>query len=428
MKPAVRTVLLLAALSFSGFFAGSALAESLPSASPEQVGLSSERLDRVTRLLERDIEAGLIPGAVALVARRGKIAWHIARGYRDRAAGAPMALDSIFRIYSMTKPIFSAAAMSLIEEGALYPSEPIARHLPAFRDMTVGVTRTDPDSGEEIYEIVPAERPITIQDLLRHTSGLTYAFIGSGRVKSSYREAGLASFSLDMTIADYADRLARLPLLWQPGTTWDYGRSTDILGAVMEAATGEPLDTFLRRRIFEPAGMTDTGFSVPAAHRDRIAEPQADPLTGAVDDLIDVTRPPKMLAGGHGLVSTAGDYARFCQMLLNGGSLDGTRILGRKTVEYMTADHLGEGIAKEGTLYLPGPGYGFGLGFGVRLAVGESAWPGSVGEFFWGGYAGTYFWIDPSEQLIAVFMTQSVKHRVRYRMLLRNLVLQAIVD
>ena len=406
------------------FVAGAVPAGSLPSAAPEEVGLSSERLARVAQLLERDVAAGVIPGAVVLVARNGRTAWHEAFGYRDRAAGAPMKRDSIFRIYSMTKPVFSVAAMTLAEEGALLVSEPISRHLPEFADVTVGVPRSDGRG----YDAVPAERAITLQDLLRHSSGLTYAFIGAGPVKDAYKAAGLASFSLDMTVAEYARRLARLPLMRQPGTVWDYGRSTDVLGALMESATGRPLDEFLRRRVFEPAGMTDTGFYVPEEDLGRVAEPQADPATGVVDDLIDVTRPPKMLSGGHGLVSTAADYARFCQMLLNGGSLDGERVLGRKTVEYMTADHLGDGIDKSGAFYLPGPGYGFGLGFGVRLAAGESAWPGSVGEFFWGGYAGTYFWVDPAERLVVVYMMQSVKHRVRYRMILRNLVSQAIVD
>ena len=417
---ALGAVLALAA----SFVAGAVPAGSLPSAAPEEVGLSSERLARVARLLERDVAAGVIPGAVVLVARNGRTAWHEAFGYRDRATGAPMERDSIFRIYSMTKPVFSVAAMTLAEEGALLVSEPISRHLPEFADMTVGVPRPDGRG----YDAVPAERAITLQDLLRHSSGLTYAFIGAGPVKDAYKTAGLASFSLDMTVAEYSRRLARLPLLWQPGTAWDYGRSTDVLGALMESATGRPLDEFLRRRVFEPAGMTDTGFYAPEEDLGRVAEPQADPATGVVDDLIDVTRPPKMLSGGHGLVSTAGDYARFCQMLLNGGSLDGERILGRKTVEYMTADHLRDGIDKSGAFYLPGPGYGFGLGFGVRLAAGESAWPGSVGEFFWGGYAGTYFWVDPAERLVVVYMMQSVKHRVRYRMILRNLVSQAIVD
>lgn len=421
MRRLAETITVLLLLSV----ATNVWADTLPTAAPEDVGLSADRLQRITDLLERDIDAGAIPGAVILVARHGKIAYHEALGYRDRAAGDPMRRDAIFRIYSMTKPIFSVGAMSLIEEGRLYLAEPISNYLPAYANMTVGMIKSGAANG---IETVPATRPITVHDLLRHTSGITYAFIGNGPVKDAYKQAGLDSFSLDLTIADYADQLADLPLLWQPGTTWDYGRSTDVLGAVMEVVAEEPVDVFLHDRLFDPLGMVDTAFWVPEAKQGRIAEPQPDPETGAVDDLIDVTRPPEMLAGGHGLVSTVADYARFCQMMLNGGVLDGARVLSRKTVEFMTADHLGDGISKDGTVYLPGPGYGFGLGFGVRTAAGQSSWPGSVGEYFWGGYAGTYFWIDPAEQMVVVYMMQSVENRNHYRMQLRNLVMQAIVD
>ena len=412
-----------------GIFVGaSALAAPMQSTTPESVGLSSERLERVTAKFTADIAAGIIPGAVILVARDGKVAYHRALGYRDRAAGLAMQRDSIFRIYSMTKPIFSVGAMALVEEGSLYLSEPIAKYLPAFSEMTVGVATIDPRTGAENLEIVPANRPIKVHDLLRHTSGLTYAFIGKGPVKALYEEAGVDDFSRARTIADYADELAKLPLLWQPGTTWDYSRSTDVLGALMEKAANQPVDDFLRARVLAPLGMDDTDFWVPPAKQDRVAQPQPDLQTGEIDDLLDVTEMPAMLAGGHGLMSTAADYARFCQMMLNGGALDGARILGPKTVAYMTSDHLGGEISKAGTLYLPGPGYGFGLGFGVRLATGESPWPGSKGEYFWGGYAGTYFWIDPVERMVVVYMMQSVKHRLHYRMLLRNLVMQAIIE
>ena len=409
-------------------FSEGAVSAAMLSTTPEAVGLSSERLERITEKFSHDIEAGIIPGAVILVARDGKVAYHKALGYRDRAAGLPMQRDSIFRIYSMTKPIFSVGAMSLIEEGRLYLSEPVSKYLPSYGDMTVGVTTTDPDSGAEQLEIVPADRPIKVHDLLRHTSGLTYAFIGKGPVKELYKQAGIADFSLDRTTVEYADALAKLPLLWQPGTTWDYSRSTDVLGALMEKAADQPVDEFLRARVLAPLGMNDTDFWVPPAKQNRVAQPQADPSTGAIDDLLDVTVRPRMFAGGHGLMSTAADYARFCQMMLDGGTLDSARILGPKTVDYMASDHLGTAISKAGTLYLPGPGYGFGLGFGVRTATGESPWPGSKGEYFWGGYAGTYFWIDPVERMVVVYMMQSVKHRQHYRMLLRNLVMQAIIE
>jgi CubicO group peptidase (beta-lactamase class C family) len=386
----------------------------LPEAAPAAVGLSGERLDRIGVAIGGEIAAGKIPGAVAAVARHGKIAYFKSFGLRDKAAGAPMGTDSIFRIYSMTKPIVSVAAMILHEEGRLLLSDPIVKHLPAFADMTVGV---DPS--------VAAEKPITVQDLLRHTSGLTYGAFGRSPVKARYKASGLRQLAPDMDNTQLAEALSNLPLAYQPGTLWEYGRSADLLGHLIEVVSGQSLDGFLTSTVLVPLAMDDTGFHVPPAAQDRVAEPQAE---AGAPVLIDVTRPPKLQAGGHGLVSTVGDYLRFCQMMLNGGVLDGVRILSPKTVAYMTANHLGPKISRDGPAYLPGPGYGFGLGFAVREAAGESAWPGSVGEYFWGGYAGTYFWIDPAEQLVAVYMMQSVSQRVRLRMLMRNLVYQAVID
>ena len=383
-------------------------ARSLTPVTPESVGLSSERLALIGTTLQAGVDADEIPGAVVLVARRGGIAYYEAFGYRDKATGDAMRKDAIFRIYSMTKPIVSVAAMTLHEEAKLYLSQPISVHLPAFKGMRVGP------------HFEPAARAITVQDLLRHTSGLTYAFIGSGAIKNLYKQAGMAEFELDMSIAEYAVRMAELPLLYQPGTVWDYGRSTDVLGALIEAVSGTTLDAYMRERVLVPLGMSDSGFWVPESERHRVAEPLSDTL-------IDITAPPAMLAGGHGIVSTVMDYARFCQMMLEEGSLDGVRILGSETVAYMTADHLGD-INRGGTVYLPGPGYGFGLGFAVRTHAGRSRWPGSVGEYFWGGYAGTYFWVDPTKEMIVVYMMQSVKQRGHYRMILRNLVNQAIMD
>ena len=383
-------------------------ARSLTPVAPESVGLSSERLALIGATLQAGVDAGEIPGAVVLVARRGGVAYYEAFGYRDKATGDAMRKDAIFRIYSMTKPIVSVAAMTLHEEAKLYLSQPISVHLPAFKGMRVGP------------HFEPAARAITVQDLLRHTSGLTYAFIGSGAVKDLYKQAGMAEFELDMSIAEYAVRMAELPLLYQPGTVWDYGRSTDVLGALIEAVSGTTLDAYMRERVLVPLGMSDSGFWVPESERHRVAEPLSDTL-------IDITAPPAMLAGGHGIVSTVMDYARFCQMMLEEGSLDGVRVLGPETVAYMTADHLGD-ISRDGTVYLPGPGYGFGLGFAVRTHAGRSRWPGSVGEYFWGGYAGTYFWVDPTKEMIVVYMMQSVKQRGHYRMILRNLVNQAIMD
>ncbi len=405
-----------------------AAGDPMPRVDPETVGLSSERLGQITAVIGEEIENGELPGAVVLVARRGKTALFEAIGFRDRAAAAPMTADAIFRIYSMTKPIVSVAAMTLVEDGKMHLAEPISKYLPAFSEMTVAVAGQDPETGAETVDMVAAARPITVQDLLRHTSGLGYAFLGDHPALTAVREAGLASFSLDMTIAEYARELAALPLVWQPGTTWEYGRSSDVLGALVEAVSGRPLDDFVAQRILGPLGMVDSGFSVPPEKHQRIAAPQPYADTGETDNLIDVTVPPKMFAGGHGMVATVADYARFCQMMLNGGSLDGARILGPRTVAYIASDHVGESIAKTGTRYLPGPGNGFGLGFGVRVAAGEAALPGSVGGYYWGGYAGTYFWIDPVEELVVVWMSQRVRDRQHYRHLLRNLVYQAIID
>ncbi len=406
--------------------ASSAWAGALPEAVPADVGMSSARLDRLTAALQRAVDSGELPGAVALVARKGRLVYQKSFGMQDKTLGIPMANDSIFRIYSMTKPIVSVAAMILYEEGRLAMYEPLSKYLPEFKDMRVGIESRDPVTGAPTFDTVPARRQITIQDLMRHTSGLTYGGLGGrSAVKDLYREAGLASQS--WTTERFAGAIARLPLVFEPGTTWEYGHSTDVLGRVVEVVAGKPLDVFLAERILGPLAMRDTGFHVPPEKLQRLAQPQPDPKTGEVPELIDVTKPATFFAGGHGLVSTPGDYLRFCQMLLNGGELAGVRILGRKTVEYMTADHLTPAIAP-GPAYLPGPGYGFGLGFAVRREAGMSEWPGSVGEFFWGGYAGTAFWIDPKEQLVPVLMFQDPARRVHYRVLFRNLVTQALVD
>lgn len=396
----------------------------LPEATPESVGMSSERLAQMTSTLQRIIDAGDLPGVVVMVARQGKLVYHRSFGFRDRVAGAPLEEDAIFRIYSMTKPVVSVAAMILVEEGRLSLDEPIAKYLPEFKDMRVGVESFDPATGTPAFHTVPARRAITVQDLLRHTSGLTYgAFNGKAQVQKLYRES--VPFAQDWTLESFTKALAKVPLLYEPGTTWEYGHSTDVLGRVVEVASGMALDRFLAERIFRPLGMTDTGFDVAPAKQGRIAQPQRDPQTGQVAELIDVTRKATFFAGGHGLVSTAGDYLRFAQMLANGGSLDGVRILGPRTVAFMTANHVGPNISP-GLNFIPGPGYGFGLGFGVRTQPGLSEWPSSVGEFFWAGYAGTYFWVDPKEALVPVMMSQEVARRQHYRVVLRSLVYQAL--
>jgi CubicO group peptidase (beta-lactamase class C family) len=399
----------------------------LPEAKPEDVGMSSQRLERLTATMQAAVDSGELPGAVVMIARKGKLVYQKTFGMQDKGKSVPMATDSIFRAYSMTKPIVTVAAMILWEEGRLSLDEPISKYLPEFKDMKVGVESFDAASGKQTFYTVPAKRQITVQDLLRQTSGFTYgAFVTNTQVQKLYKDAGL--WSQKWTLESFCKELAKLPLMYEPGTVWEYGHSSDVLGRVVEVASGRPLDVFLAERIFKPLKMTDTAFQVPPDKQSRIAQPQPDPKTGQSIELIDVTQPATFFAGGHGLVTTAGDYLRFAQMLGNGGELEGTRILGPRTVAYMASDHvLAAGIAK-GVNWIPGPGYGFGLGFGVRKEPGASDWPGSVGDYFWAGYAGTYFWIDPKEQLVPVLMSQEVTRRQHYRVVYRDLVYQAIMQ
>jgi len=397
------------------------IALGLPSVGrPEKLGLSSERLERISATFRGDVDRGMIPGAVLLIARAGQIGHAEAFGWRDREQRAPMELDAIFRIASMTKPVTSVAAMILAEEGRLQIAAPVADYLPEFNDLTVGVERS------------PAKRTMTVQDLMRHTSGLTYAQFGDTPVQMIWRDAGL--MSEDQTNEELVSKLARLPLMFEPGTTWEYSMSTDVLGRVVEVASGRSLGDFFAARITGPLGMIDTAFEATGERTVRLTEPQIDRTTGARPPMRNVGRPHRWASGGGGLVSTAGDYLKFCQMLLNGGELEGTRLLAPKTVRHMTSNHLPPNVnygttARErfGALApVPEMGYGFGLGFAVRLAAGMSPVPGSVGEFFWGGVTGTYFWIDPAEQLTVVLMLQAPAHRLHYRYLLRHLVYGAI--
>jgi CubicO group peptidase (beta-lactamase class C family) len=389
---------------------------------PEEVGLSSSGLDRLTAALHDAIQGGLLPGVVALVARRGRVAYHEAFGLQDPARGAPMTRDSIFRIYSMTKPIVSVAAMTLFEEGRFLLGDPVGKYLPDFAEAQVAMELTDGPGGAPSVELVPPQRPITIQDLLRHTSGLTYEFLGTSAVQRMYMDAHV--YRRNQTNADQAATLARLPLQWQPGTRWQYSRSTDVLGRLVEVLSGRSLGQFVKERVFVPLGMDSTAFHLAAHQQHRLAQAFArDPETGEPVTLLDVTEPPTFESGGGGLVGTAMDYARFLQMLLDGGRLEDFRLLGRKTVEYMTSDHLGA-IPGDGDL-LP-PGYGFGLGFAVRLHPGLAPVPGSPGQYYWGGLAGTTFWVDPREQLLAVLMVQAPGQRDHVRALSRSLVYAAI--
>ena len=390
-----------------------AVAGDLPTAKPEQVGLSSERLARITQVLSADVERGQIPGAVVVAARKGRAAYVQAVGFRDKASGAPMTPDAIFRIASMTKPLVTVAALSLYEEGRLLLSDPVSKYIPAFKHLTVGVERA------------PAEREMTIQDLMRHTSGLTYGNRGTTEIYKMYPESSNAS-SLTLTMDEFIERLSKAPLLYQPGTRWEYSLSTDVLGRVVEIVSGKPLGEFLAERIYRPLKMTDTTFLVPADKRARIAQAlPTHPETGAEYKLADPTVPRKFDCGGGCAVSTAGDYARFAQMLLNRGVLDGARVLAPRTVELMTSDHLGP-IAR-GSSYYAGPGYTWGLGVAVREAKGLSPMAGSAGDYFWPGAFATYWWADPKEEMVVVSMMQSPLGR-HYQQLLRALVFQAIAE
>jgi CubicO group peptidase (beta-lactamase class C family) len=393
----------------------------LPQAeAPEQVGFSAARLERLTTVVRRDVERRLIPGAVVLLARGGRVGYAEAFGFQDREAATPMALDSIFRVASMTKPMTSVAAMMLSEEGRLEIPAPVAEYLPDFADMTVGVERAKPT------------RTMTVQDLLRHTSGLTYAQFGDSPVQMLWRDSKLMDER--QTNAELVAKLGRLPLMFEPGTTWEYSMSTDVLGRVVEVVSGRSLAEFFAERIAGPLGMRDTGFAAAGDRAARVAEPQTDAATGQRPPMRNVGEPGAWHSGGGGAVSTAADYVRFCQMLLNGGDLDGVRLLAPKTVALLASDHLPPGVgygetarARFGALApVPEMGYGFGLGFAVRNEPGRSPVPGSVGEYFWGGVTGTYFWIDPREQLIAVLMLAAPDQRLHYRYLMRQLVYAAL--
>jgi CubicO group peptidase (beta-lactamase class C family) len=389
----------------------------LPEAKPDSLGLSALRLQRASDAFKREVDKGTIPGATLLVARKGRIGWFDAIGRQSPTADALMAKDSIFRIFSMTKPIVSVGIMMLVEDGQLLLGDPLAKFIPEFADQTVGV-----ETGGAL-ELVPVERPITIQDLLRHTSGITYDHTGNGPVHKLYQQSRLRSRKI--TNQEHAAIVASLPLVCQPGAEWNYSRSTDILGRIIEVISGQTLGAFLTERILAPLSMAETGFFAADENAGRLAEPFAtDPWTGEQVNLFNMLDRPAMESGGGGLVSTTMDYARFCQMLLNGGALDGTRIIGRKTLELMASDHLAAGVKILGTLLAPG--HGFGLGFAVRNAAGLAPFPGSAGQFFWSGIAGTFFWIDPKEDLFCVFMAQGPGQRDYLRTLVRDVVYAAV--
>ena len=388
-------------------------------ATPEEVGLSSAQLKKLEAVTKQHVDNGLVPGAVMLVARRGKVAWLSVQGKRDPAASDPMKADSIFRIYSMTKPIVSVAVMQMVEEGRLQVSDPVARYLPEIGKMKVATEKAGADGVHSLLLSDP-ERPMTVQDLLRHTSGLIYGGRGTSLVNRAYVEAKIGDRG--MTNEEFVAKLSTLPLRFSPGARWEYGVSTDVLGRLIEVIDGRKLGEALAARVFQPLGMADTGFQVPADKLARVAQPGPRPGGRPMTPRFKVDDGAKFESGGGGLTGTTGDYLRFAAALANGGALQGKRIIGKQTLAFMTADHVGTRPGRP-------PGLGFGLGFEVRTRVGDSALPGSVGEFGWAGNAGTLFWIDPKEQLIALYMVQvSDPDRIALRNQFRTMVQAAIID
>jgi len=432
MKRTLLVLLLIAALSpgATGQSAKKDAAAGLPTARPEEVGMSSERLARIRVAMQRYVDRKEVPGVVTLVARRGRVVHFEAVGYRDAESQAPMTTDGIFRIASMTKPIASVAAMMLYEEGYFLLSDPISRWLPEFSNMNVALPAPAGERLDRPYKLVPAARPITIKHLLTHTAGLPNAY--RGITQPDYAKA-TARQAADETMADTVKRLAKLPLNFHPGDAWEYGPATDVLGRLVEVISGQTLDEFFKKRIFEPLGMSDTYFYMPESKAGRLAALyQPDPANGNKIKLVEaptkesrwIKEPHVFFSGAGGLVSTAADYFKFHQMMLNGGELNGVRLLGRKTVELMTANHIGDL-----PVWLTGPGYGFGLGYSVVKDVGQSAQPGSVGNYGWGGAFCTYFWVDPAEEMIGIVMTQVRPYtHLNIRQEFQVLANQAIVD
>ena len=410
-----------------------ALADGIPSASPASKGMVAERLTRIRPVLQAEIDAQRMPGAVLLVARQGAVVHSEVIGSQDPITGKPLKRDSLFRAYSMTKPLVSVLTMMMVEEGQLQLADPLGKFLPALANMQVLANPSDPGGAT-----VPAARQITVYDLLRHTSGLTYAeFTRFASMKNAYQQAGLfspdiPSLWITLTPEQQVQAFAKAPLQWQPGSTWEYSLSTDMLGRVLEVVGKKSLGHLLEEKLIKPLGMKDTHFVVPQSKVDRLAQALAiDPLTQApMPAMLDVTKAQGNDSGGAGLSTTADDYMRFCQMLLNGGSLDGRRYLSRSTVALMTSDHLGPKVAtpvQPGELLMGVQGYTFGLGFMVRQGPGMASVAGSEGDYAWAGAGGTFFWVDPKEKIIGVLMAQTPGPiRQYYRRMVKQLVYQAL--
>jgi CubicO group peptidase (beta-lactamase class C family) len=423
------TGLRVLATSFCLLACGAAFAEEpLPRAKPEEVGLSSERLARIGETLKADIAAGRVPGAVIAIARRGKLVAFDAYGWRDKASGVPMTTDTIFNIASMTKPMTTVGALMLYEQGKILMNDPLAKYFPKFSAMRVAVRDA---AGEPTTETVSANRPITIQDLMRHTSGLIYGGRGNTLVHKMY-PAGSSDAAREYDGAAFMDKLASLPLLYQPATVWDYGFGLDVLGLTIETITKQSLGQYLQANLFAPLGMTDTGFSVSAEKATRYAKPLPnDPDTGKPQARTpELTQPLKFECGGGCAASTASDYLRFAMMLMNGGHTGEARLLGPRTVAYMLSDQLGPNIKNlVGNADPSRADYGFGLGLAVRTTPGVVRMMGSVGQFSWPGASGTDWWVDPKEELAVVYLSAAPGPiRWHYRQKINALVYQSIIE
>ena len=406
-------------------------AASLPQGAPEQAGMSRERLARIQPAIQGQMDAGRLSGAVAMIARRGKVVYFEAFGSADKEAGKPMAKDTIFRIYSMSKAVTATAVMTLYEEGKFSLNDPISRYLPEFAQMKVAIEKTDPLTGKKTAYTVPAEHPITIRDLLRHTTGLSYSGPVDENGEMVFRKIGINGAAREgLTLAEMSKRIASAPLMDQPGTIFRYGVNMDVLGRLVEVVSGKPLDEYYAERIFRPLGMVDTGFYVPEEKWNRLAamydfKPEgAIPRTQGDEQTEGYKKKPTVFMGGAGLVSTATDYMRFVQMLLNRGELEGVRILAPKTVDLMSTDHL-NGLPRAGLLP---EGYGMGLTLAVNLGPGKTGAIGSEGEYNWAGAAGTAFWIDPKEQMTGVFMIQRMGDDQGLARRFKQLSYQAILE
>ena len=417
------------ATAFCLVASGAAFAKDpLPRAKPEDVGMSSERLARIGTILKADVEAGRIPGAVIAIARHGKLVAFDAYGWRDKAANLPMTTDTIFNIASMTKPMTTVGALMLYEQGKILIDDPLSKYFPKFAQMRVAVRDAN---GEPTAETVPANRQITIQDLLRHTSGIIYGGRGATLVHKMY-PAGSGDAAHDYDGAAFMDKLATLPLLYQPATVWDYGFGLDITGQIIESISKQTLGQYLQANLFKPLGMTDTGFSISADKASRYAKPlPADPDTGKPQARgPELTQPLKFECGGGCAASTASDYLRFAMMLMNHGRSGESQLLGRKTVDYMLSDQLGPNIKNLiGNADPTRADYGFGLGLAVRTTPGVVRMMGSVGQFSWPGASGTDWWADPKEELAVVYLSAAPGPiRWHYRQKINALVYQAIMD